>query len=65
MRSAFTALAVAALSASAFAAGCKQKQNDSPNPSGNAIILPGLQSQVPVGEPYDITWEVGADLRNT
>ncbi|RDW93555.1 GPI anchored serine-threonine rich protein [Aspergillus mulundensis] len=25
-------------------------------PSGNAILTPGLQEQVPAGKPYEITW---------
>ncbi|KAL9100741.1 MAG: hypothetical protein Q9163_003926 [Psora crenata] len=58
MRTSIATLAIAVFAGVALAnSGCKQKPNTSLNPSGNSINTPGLASQVPVGIPYDITWQ--------
>ncbi|KAF9887820.1 hypothetical protein FE257_009626 [Aspergillus nanangensis] len=52
----FFAPLVAALATLAAAADYTQPDYSKP-PSGNAILAPGLNEQVPVGKPFTITWE--------
>lgn len=49
----FTALLVAA--SAALASAFTQPDYSKP-PQGNSILTPGLQQQVPVGKPFEITW---------
>lgn len=49
----FTASVFAALAA---AVSAYTQPDYSQPPSGNPIYTPGLQEQVPVGKPYEITW---------
>jgi hypothetical protein len=51
------AFAVSLLSAFVALASAYTQPDYSKNPSGNAIALPGLNDEVPVGEPYTITWD--------
>ena len=41
-----------------LANSCKQRQNDKPEPNGNPTKKPSLGDIVPVGEPYEISWNV-------
>jgi len=53
-----TTLVIAVCAGVASAAtNCKQ-QPATGDPSGNPVYHPGLDEQVPVGAPFDITWNV-------
>ena len=55
---------VFALVAAAFASLASAYHTPVGNPSGNPILKPGLQEQVPAGKPYTITWTVSLPLHD-